>query len=209
MHGLFFLFCLYSDISSIKNKLENKDMSKKDEMLEEKKKSLFALGNEFVELLELSEDGDISEEEYEEKIQALTDQLSGKMDGWLKVAYQLKTRGEGKIAYAKAEAEAIDKIKKNGEADVKHAKRMYDMVLTTMELQGMKAFKGDLMSATIRTGNSSVEYDDIEDIPSEYLIPQDPKVDTTALKIYLKSLEENGESCEFARLKYSKSLLVK
>ena len=61
-------------------------MSKKDEMLEEKKKSLFALGNEFVELLELSEDGDISEEEYEEKIQALTDQLSGKMDGWLKVA---------------------------------------------------------------------------------------------------------------------------
>ena len=75
--------------------------------------------------------------------------------------------------------------------------------------QGMKAFKGDLMSATIRTGNSSVEYDDIEDIPSEYLIPQDPKVDTTALKIYLKSLEENGESCEFARLKYSKSLLVK
>lgn len=90
-----------------------------------------------------------------------------------------------------------------------HAKRMYDMVLTTMELQGMKAFKGDLMSATIRTGNSSVEYDDIEDIPSEYLIPQDPKVDTTALKIYLKSLEENGESCEFARLKYSKSLLVK
>lgn len=37
MHGLFFLFCLYSDISSIKNKLEDKDMSKKDEMLEEKK----------------------------------------------------------------------------------------------------------------------------------------------------------------------------
>lgn len=184
-------------------------MSKKDEMLEEKKKSLFALGNEFVELLELSEDGDISEEEFDERLQILTDQLSGKMDGWLKVAYQLKARGEGKIAYAKAEAEAIDKIKKNGEADVKHAKRMYDMVLTTMELQGMKKFTGDLMSATIKNNAPSVEYDDIEDIPSEYLIPQDPKVDTNALKNYLKDLEEKGEPCEFARLKYTKSLLVK
>ena len=46
-------------------------MSKKDEMLEEKKKSLYNLGNEFVELLELSEDGDISEEEFDERLQIL------------------------------------------------------------------------------------------------------------------------------------------
>ena len=184
-------------------------MPKKDEVLEERKKSLSDLGNEFVELLELSEDGDISEEEFDERLQVLTDQISDKMDGWLKVACQIKARGEAKIAYAKAEADAIDKIKKSGETDVKHAKRMLEMVLTTMELQGMKKFTGDLMSATIRNNAPSVEYDDIEDIPSEYLIPQDPKVDTKALKDYLKDLEEKGEPCEFARLKYTKSLLVK
>lgn len=186
-----------------------KKIENQNEVQGQPRKSLYSLANDFVELLELNEDGDIDEEEFETKLAKYTEQIGDKMDSWLKVAIELKTRGEGKVAYAKAASENVAKIKKDGEADVAHAQRMYNMVMTVMELQGIKKFNGETMTATIRNNTPSLEYDDVEDIPSEYLIQQEPKVDSKKLKDYLKELEKDGKSCDFARLRYGKCLIVK
>lgn len=172
------------------------------------KKSLTELGSEFVELLELSEDGEITDEEFEDAMDNLTKMIDGKIDSWLSIAFKMKARGKAKQAYAKALQEEYDKIKKSGDADIRHADRMYDVVMSILELQGVKKFEGDYMKATIKSCPPTVEYDCFEDIPSQFLIPQEPKVDAKALKNHLLKMEKEGKSCEYARLKRNKILLV-
>lgn len=82
-------------------------------------------------------------------------------------------------------------------------------VMNVFASSTIKKFNGETMTATIRNNTPSLEYDDVEDIPSEYLIQQEPKVDSKKLKDYLKELEKDGKSCDFARLRYGKCLIVK
>lgn len=171
--------------------------------------TIFQLGSEYVELEELLEDEDITEEEFEERLAKLNCDTDEKIEAYLEISNEYLTRGEAKIAYAKAAEERIKAKKKAGEADCNRAKRMREMVLSVLKVRGSKKFVGKTFKATVKKNAPTVEYDDINDLPKEYLILQNPKVDVKALKDMLKEKEEKGEDCEFARLKYSDSLLVK
>lgn len=171
--------------------------------------TLYELTGEFIELMELLEDEEITEEEFNERLAKIEIDTDKKLEAYLELSNEFLTRGEAKVAYAKAAKERIESKRKSGEADINRANRMKEMVLNVLKVRGVKKFEGNLFRATIRKNAPTVEYDNIEDIPEEYLIPQDPKVDTKELKEYLKKLEAEGKTCEYARLKYSESLLVK
>lgn len=177
-----------------------------------KKETIFTLADDFVELLELSEDGDISEEDFERELEMLKTKLDGKTESWLKVAMELKTRGDAKVAYAKSAAENIKKVKTDGERSIAHAKRMYDVVKDILILQGNKKFEGELLTATVRKNAPSLVIDNYEDIPDEYLIPQDPTINVKAIKEALINAEKEGRESpcsDFAHLERSKTLIVK
>lgn len=171
--------------------------------------TIFELGAEYVELLELLEDEDITDEEFQKRLETLNCDTDEKIEAYLRISNEYITKGEAKIAYAKAAEERIKQKKKSGESDINRAKRMRAMVVAVLKVRKQKKFEGKLFRATLKSNAPTVEYDDIDDIPEEYLIPQDPKVDTKALKEMLIKMEKEGKACEYARLKYSETLLVK
>lgn len=171
--------------------------------------TIFEMGAEYVELYELLEDEDITDEEFQERLAALDCDTDEKIEAYLRISNEYITKGEAKIAYAKAAEERIKQKKKSGEADINRAKNMREMVKNVLKVRNQKKFEGKLFRATVKAVAPTVEYDDINDIPKEYLIPQDPKINTKALKEMLIKMEEEGKTCEYARLKRSDTLLVK
>lgn len=174
-----------------------------------KKKSIFELGSSYVELEELLEDDDITEAEFKEKLLELNIDTDAKIERYLELANEYAARGNAEIAYAKAAEDAISKKKKAGEADVNKSKALKNAVIAVLKVRGDKQFVGKLFKATIKKNQPSLEYDSLDDIPDEFKTPQEPKLDTNKLKKYLKDLEAEDKTCEFARLKYSESLIVK
>jgi hypothetical protein len=174
-----------------------------------KKKTIFELGSSYVELEELLEDDDITEAEFKEKLLELNIDTDAKIERYLELANEYTARGNAEIAYAKAAEDAISKKKKAGEADINKAKAMKNAVIAVLKVRGDKQFIGKLFKATIKKNQPSLEYDSLDDIPDEFKTPQEPKLDTNKLKNYLKDLEAEKKTCEFARLKYSESLVIK
>lgn len=167
------------------------------------------LGGEYVELLELLEDEDITEEEFEERMKGLSISTNEEIERILTIATEYQTRGEAKIAFAKTAQDRINMKKKSGESDCKHANYLKKCVKNVLILRNEKKFQGEIFRATVKNNADYVEIDNPEDIPADFLIEQDPKVDLKKLKEYLTTLEKENKTCTFAHLRKSTSLLVK
>ena len=74
-----------------------------------------------------------------------------------------------------------------------------------MKLTKKEKFKTDLFSFGIQKNPASLKIIEGKDIPSEFLIPQEPKIDTAEIKDRLK----NGEVLEFAELVQGESLRIR
>ena len=144
--------------------------------------TLYQLSAEYLSILELAEDPDIPEEALADSLEALGMDIEDKADGYAKVIAQLNADA----AALKAEIDRLTARKRTIERNVD---RMKESLKTAMILTGKTKFKTELFSFNVQKNPVAVVIDEqyIENIPEEYLIPQDPKVDKQKLKDDLKA----------------------
>lgn len=144
--------------------------------------TLYELTIEYQQLLDLAEDPDIPEEALADSLEALGMDIEDKADGYAKVIAQLNADA----AALKAEIDRLTARKRTIERNVD---RMKDSLKSAMILTGKTKFKTELFSFNVQKNPVAVVIDEqyIENIPEEYLIPQDPKVDKQKLKDDLKA----------------------
>lgn len=141
--------------------------------------TLYELTAEYQQLLELAEDPDIPEEILADSLEALGMDIEDKADGYAKVIAQLN-------ADASALKAEIDRLTARKRTIERNVDRMKESLKTAMILTGKTKFKTELFSFGIQKNPPKVVIDDPSRIYPEYLIEQDPKVDTMAIRNALK-----------------------
>lgn len=141
-------------------------------------RTLYEMKADWLNLLELMEDG-ADEEVIADTLESLSYEIEEKADGYAKIITQLN----GDVDSISKEIARLSEKKKTLENHISHLK---GNLQDTMILTGKEKFKTELFSFGIQSNPPTVVIDDPTSIPSEYLIPQEPKVDKTAIKGYLK-----------------------
>ena len=144
--------------------------------------TLYDLTADFMMLLEMAEDPDTDPEALENAMADLNMALEEKAEGYAKIIRNL----DGNIAACKAE---INRLKTYVTTMENSKARFKDNLQGTMEVTGKRKFKTPLFSFNIQKNPPSLVLDQVDTgmIPGEYLIPQEPKVDTAKLKNDIKA----------------------
>ena len=157
--------------------------------------TLYELTGQFRELLELVEQGEVDPEMLADTLEGLEGEIEIKADGYAKVIKEL----EGKTAMLKGEIERLSNRKSAIENNIKTMKESLEIAMRTT---GKVKFKTDLFSFSIQKNPARLVI--TGDVPKDYLIPQEPKVDSKAIKDLLKEKE-----LDFAHLEQSESLRIR
>lgn len=163
--------------------------------------SLYDLKNQWLYLYELMDDPDIDEDTVLDTIEGVDGEIEVKAEGYAKVITQLNADIEG----LKKEIDRLQSRKKTIENNID---RMKSALQTAMQATGKTKFKTELFSFGIQKNPPSVIMDEpyIENIPEEYLIPQEPKIDRAKIKEDLKA----GKVLDgLAHLEQSESLRIR
>lgn len=163
--------------------------------------TLYELTGQYQFLLSLATDPDTDPQILEDSMESLIGEIEDKADGYARVMAELKAR---KTAL-KAERDRIDGMIKSIDGNLD---RMTDNLKNSMILTGKTKFKTDLFAFAIQKNPPSVVMDEqyLENIPAEYLIPQDPKLDKAKIKEDLKA----GKDLEgIAHLEQGESLRIR
>lgn len=146
--------------------------------------TLYNITNRFTDLMDKAQNGEITEEEYNEL--------------GFEIAQELQTKGANVIGYIrntellieamKTEEKRISDTRKTGEAKLEKFKQY---VLENMERLGLKEIPTELGSLKINKNPMSVEIENEAEVPNEFkTIVQTTKIDKTAIKNHFK---ETGE----------------
>lgn len=160
--------------------------------------SLYELTEQFQELLSMALDPDTDPEALADTMEAIDGEIEVKADGYAKVMRNL----EADASAIKAEIARLTERKKHIEANVDRMKRSLE---TAMRLTGKTKFKTSLFSFNIQKNPASLKIDNPDRIPAEFLIPQEPKVDSAAIK---KELKE-GAVFDWCHLEQSEGLRIR
>ena len=101
--------------------------------------------------------------------------------------------------------EEEDRLKKKRQATENKVKWLKTYLEDNMKLTGKTKFKSGMFNFSIQKNPASVNITDERIIPEEFLIPQLPKIDKTALKDVLK----NGIEVPGAELKQTEGLRIR
>lgn len=162
--------------------------------------SIYELTEDYMNLLAMAEDPDIDEQAFMDTLEGIEGALEDKADGYAKVMKQLEANADG------MEAE-IKRLQERKSLMAKNVDRMKSTLQKMMETTGKEKFKTELFSFHIQNNPPSLVMDseDIEVIPMEYLVPQDPKIDKTKIKADIKA----GKEITFAHMVTGRSLRIK
>lgn len=146
--------------------------------------SLYNITNRFAELMDKANDGELTEEEYNELGNELALELQNKsanIIGYIK-------NSESLLDAMKTEEKRLSDIRKQGEAKLE---KFYQYVKENMEKLGLVEIPTELGSLKINKNPMSVEIEDEEAIPEKYKnVIVTTNVDKTAIKTHFK---ETGE----------------
>lgn len=159
--------------------------------------NIFEITGQYLELLQLAEDETLDQHMINDTLEGVDWEFEEKADAYAKVMNSL----EGNVAAIDKEIERLSKHKKRISNNIKGIK--YNLECA-MQLTGKTKFKTELFSFNIQKNPSSVVIDNKEDIPKEYYIPQDPKLDRIAIKRFLKDNEVS-----WAHLQQGESLRIR
>lgn len=146
------------------------------------KTTLYEITEDFRRLYEMADEYDLSPEDIADTLESLQYELEEKADGYAIIMRQL----EGDIALLKTEIDRLSSRKKTVENNIK---RMKQGLETAMKAADRPKIKTKLFSFSVQKNPPSVVMDEqyIENIPDEYLIPQEPKIDKKKIKEDLKA----------------------
>ena len=164
--------------------------------------TLYELTGQMQALLALMEDPDTDPQIIEDSLEAVSGEIEVKADGYARVMAEL----EAQKAAVKAEKDRLAALESSLG---KNIDRMKESLKTSMIATGKTKFKTDLFSFSVQKNPPKVVIDDPSRIPEAYLIPQDPKIDTAAIKNALKDAEEAPLWEGIARLEQGESLRIR
>ena len=160
--------------------------------------TIYELQNDFQEVMDLILSGEYDEETLKNTLECIHYEIEEKADGYAKVMKNI----ESDIAGIKAEEERLAQKRKAMENSVKRMKAdLQEVMIQT----GKKKFKTEFFSFSIQKNPAKVELIDGKEIPADYLIEQEPKVDTAGIKKVL----QGGECLDFAILTQGESLRIR
>lgn len=159
--------------------------------------TLYELTGQFLEVNEMAENGEIDEETMQDTLESIECEIEVKAENYAKVIKNLEADAE----MLEKEEARFHARRKTIENNIKRIKKNLENCMIAVD---KKKFKTDLFSFNIQKNAPSLVIDNKNSIPAEYLIQQEPKVDTVNLKKYLK---EN--KADFAHLEQSESLRIR
>lgn len=160
--------------------------------------SLYNITNRFSELMDRANEGELTEEEYNELGNELALELQNKsanIIGYIK-------NSESLLDAMKAEEKRLSDIRKQGEAKLE---KFYQYVKENMERLNLLEIPTELGSLKIAKNPMSVEIENEDEIPSEFKQKVvTTKIDKTAIKNHFK---ETGEIVAGTRIIDNKTSL--
>lgn len=156
---------------------------------------LYDLTGQYLELLEMLEDGEIDQQIIKDTLEGLDFELEEKAENYAKIIKML----EGNANTIDQEIKRLQGKKQSYAGNIDSLKRNLEQ---SMIATGKLKFKTELFSFGIQKNPASVVID--KSVPEDYLIPQEPKIDKKAIKEFLK---EN--STDWAHLEQSESLRIR
>ena len=163
--------------------------------------NIYQLTSEYLELLNLMEDPDADEQIIQDTLEAIGGEIEAKADGYAMVLRQMDADAKA----IKAEEDRLYARRKSLENRSTYLKTALQ---TAMELTGKTKFKTALFSFNIQKNPASVAIDSEADVPAEYWIAQEPKLDKKGIIEFLKGLDGN-DGCAWAHLTQSESLRIR
>ena len=160
--------------------------------------TLYLLNEKYQELLSMALDPEIDAEALADTMEAIEGEIEDKADGYAKVIRNL----ESDVDAIKVETARLTERKKHIEANIDRMKRSLESVMKTT---GKTKFKTSLFSFNIQKNPASLRIDNPDRVPAEFLIPQDPKIDTASIK---KELKE-GTVFDWCHLEQGESLRIR
>ena len=137
--------------------------------------TLYELTNEYLALLDMADDPDISPETWADTLEGLSGEIEVRADGYAKVIRELTARAE---ALKKEE----DRLSKTRRAVEKTIERLRESLKESMVATGKLKFTTEFFGFQVKKNPPSLKIDDHKRIPEKYLIPQPPKVDNASIK---------------------------
>lgn len=146
--------------------------------------SLYNITNKFVELMDKAQEGELTEEEYNELGNELALELQNKgsnIIGYIK-------NSESLLEGMKTEEKRLADIRKQGE---KKLDKFYQYVKENMERLGLEEIPTELGRLKITKNPMSIEIENEDEIPSEFKREViTVQIDKTAIKNYFKNTGE-------------------
>ena len=158
--------------------------------------TLYELTGQYLALMEIAEEAD--PDVLKDTLEGINGEFEDKADNCAKVIRNL----EGNVEAIKAEIERLEKKKKGWESSIQSIKKDLER---SMIITGKRKFKTLLFSFGIQKNTPSVSVKDESKVPAQFWKKQDPKLDRTSLKEFLK---ENGNT-EYAELVQGESLRIR
>lgn len=141
---------------------------------------------------------DLDPEVMKDTLDSIEDAIENKAENIAKLVRNLESD-------VSAYKEEEDRLKTKRQAAENKVKWLKTYLEDNMKLTGKTKFKSGMFNFSIQKNPASVNITDERIIPEEFLIPQLPKIDKTALKDVLK----NGVEVPGAELKQTEGLRIR
>ena len=159
--------------------------------------NIFGLTDQYLQLLRMAEDETLDQSIINDTLEGVEWEFEEKADAYAKVMSSL----DGTLSAIDKEIERLTQHKKRISNNIKGIKYNLERA---MQLTGKTKFKTELHNFSIRKNPPSVVIDNEADIPKEYYVAQDPKLDKTAIKKFLKD-----NDATWAHLQQTESLQIR
>lgn len=160
--------------------------------------TLYELTAEYMALLDMMEDADTDPDILADTLEGLNGELENKVRGCCMVIRELEANDE-------MLTKEIKRMTDNRNVVRNSIQRMKDYIKGNMDALEIKKIDTGLFKVSVAANPPLLEVMDESVIPNEYLIPQAPKVDKTAIKKALK----DGKQVTGCYLSQSESLRIR
>ena len=156
---------------------------------------LYELTGEVLELYQMMQDGDIEEVAFKNTLEAVEGEIEYKCESYCKIIKSLNGDSESL-------QKEIDRLKARQKSIKNNVERLRTAMQTMLEVTGKDKIKTNLFTISLR--NKPPELKVTGDVPKEFFIQQEPKIDNAGIKDLLKTQE-----LEFAHLEQTQSLSIR
>lgn len=143
--------------------------------------TLYELTEQYMTLMEMAEDPETDPQTLADTMDAITGEIEDKADSYVVIINSLKSDADVLDA-------EIKRLTARKAAMLANAERMKSRLMTAMIMAGREKIKTARYTLGIQKTTPSVvlDTDDLEKIPAEYLIKQEPKIDKRGIMAALK-----------------------